>query len=107
MAPMNDKSPSLLWLFLVLVLLAVFGFVGARYLLDTHKASTMEQLGVVWPDIAAMPEQERAFLVELAHTCQVTTRAPKRADVVDCLRSVPMDAGASQRLERLLQGAPR
>jgi hypothetical protein len=107
MAPMNNKSPSLLWLFLILVLLAVFGFVGARYMLNAHKESTMEQLGVVWPNIATMPEQERAFLVELAHTCQLTTRQPVRAEVVDCLRSVPMNAGATQRLDRLLQQAPR
>jgi len=101
MAPMN-KPPSLFSLFLVLVLLAVFGFVGARYMLKTHSQSTLDQLGLVWPHIATMPEQERAFLVELAHTCNITTREPVRAEVVDCLRSVRMDANASARLDRLL-----
>jgi len=107
MAPMNNKSPSLLWLFVILVLLAVFGFVGARFMLNAHKQSTMEQLGLVWPKLAAMPEPERAFLVELAHTCQVTEREPVRAEVVDCLRSVPMNAAATERLDRLLRQAPR
>ncbi|MCC2957843.1 hypothetical protein LK542_19670 [Massilia sp. IC2-477] len=102
-----NKPPSLLWLFLVLALLAVFGFVGARYMLKAHSQSTLDQLAVVWPNIATMPEQERGFLVELAHTCNLTTREPVRAEVVDCLRSVRMDANASARLDRLLgQTAP-
>lgn len=101
-----NKPPSLVSLFLILVLLAVFGFVGARYMLKSHSRSTLDQLGLVWPNIATMPEPERAFLVELAHTCNLTTREPVRAEVVDCLRSVPMDANASARLDRLLgQGA--
>ncbi|MCC2974104.1 hypothetical protein [Massilia sp. IC2-476] len=102
-----NKPPSLLWLFLVLALLAVFGFVGARYMLKAHSQSTLDQLAVVWPNIATMPEQERAFLVELAHTCNLTTREHVAAEVVDCLRSVRMDANASARLDRLLgQTAP-
>lgn len=97
-----NKSPSLIWLILVLVLLAVFGVVGARYMLEAHAQSTDEQLAVVWPRIGAMPQGERAFLVELAHTCQLTTRPAVRTEVVDCLRSVPMNADARARLERLL-----
>ena len=102
-----NKPPSLLWLFLVLALLAVFGFVGARYMLKAHSQSTMDQLAVVWPNITTMPEQERGFLVELAHTCNLTTREPVRAEVVDCLRSVRMDANASARLDRLLEQGRR
>jgi hypothetical protein len=66
----------------------------------------MDQLALVWPGIATMPEQERAFLVELAHTCNLTTREPVRAEVVDCLRSVQVNQDAAARLDRLLQ-APR
>jgi hypothetical protein len=76
-------------------------------MLKAHSASTMDQLVLVWPNIATMPEQERAFLVELAHTCQLTTREPVRAEVVDCLRSVKVNQDAAARLDRLLQQAPR
>ena len=102
-----NKPPSYLSLIGILVLLAVFGFFGARYMLKAHSASTMDQLVLVWPNIASMPEQERAFLVELAHTCKLTTRAPQRAEVVDCLRSVEVNGEAAARLERLLGQAPR
>ncbi len=102
-----NKAPSPLWLILILALLAVFGFIGARTMLSAHSQSTQDQLGLVWPKFATMPEQERGFLVELAHTCNLTTREPVRAEVVDCLRSVPMNADASARLDRLLQQAPR
>ena len=101
-----NKPPSLLSLFLVLAALAVFGFIGARYMLSSHTESTKEQLGLVWPGIASMPEQDRNFLVELAHTCNMTMRAPVRAEVIDCLRSVRMNEEASARLERLLGQAP-
>lgn len=102
-----NKPPSYLSLIGILVLLAVFGFFGARTMLKAHSASTMEQLALVWPGIASMPEQERAFLVELAHTCNLTTREPVRAEVVDCLRSVKVNQDAAARLDRLLQQAPR
>jgi len=102
-----NKPPSLLSLLLVLAALAVFGFIGAKYMLGSHKANTNQQLGIVWPGISTMPEQERNFLVELAHTCNLTTRQPVRAEVIDCLRSVPMDAAAKARLERLVGQAPR
>ena len=102
-----NKAPSYLSLVGVLVLLGVFGFFGARYLLNAHSASTTERLALVWPGIAAMPEQERAFLVELALTCNVSTREPVRAEVLDCLRSVKMNAAATERLERLVKQAPQ
>ena len=101
-----NKAPSLLSLILVLVALAVFGVVGAKFMLNRHTTTTMSQLGTVWPNVETMPEGERAFLVELAHTCNVTMREPVRADVVDCLRSVKMNAAASERLDRLLSQAP-
>ena len=96
------KPPSLLSLLAVLVALAIFGFFGARYMLKSHSASTLDQLRLVRPDIATMPEQDRAFLVELAHTCNMTMREPVRAEVIDCLRSVKMDAAATERLNRLI-----
>ena len=101
-----NKPPSLLSLFLVLAALAVFGFFGAKYMLGSHKEDTNQQLGIVWPGIATMPEPDRAFLVELAHTCNLTMRQPVRAEVIDCLRSVKMTAEATARLERLIGQAP-
>lgn len=97
-----NKPPSLLSLFLIIAALVVFGIIGARYLLSSHTEATDRQLGLVWPDLAAMPEAERAFLVELAHTCSVTERQPVRAEVIDCLRSVPMTREARARLDRLV-----
>ncbi len=105
MAPMN-KPPSLLSLLGILVLLAVFGVFGAKYMLNATSQSTLEQLGVVWPGVAAMAEPDRAFLVELALTCNLATRQKVRTEVVACLRSVEMDAAAKARLERLLGEAP-
>lgn len=102
-----NKPPSLLSLIIALAALAIFGFVGARYMLSSHTQTTMDQLRLVWPGIASMPEQERNFLVELAHTCSVTVRQPARSEVLDCLRSVPMNADASARLERLVGQAPQ
>lgn len=101
-----NKPPSLLSLLLVLAALAVFGFIGARFMLSSHTESTNRQLGIVWPGIATMPEADRAFLVELAHTCNLTIREPVRAEVIDCLRSVEMNADASARLDRLIGQAP-
>ena len=105
--PAMNKPPSLLSLFLALAALAVFGFLGASYMLSSHKDSTSQQLGLVWPGIAAMPEGDRNFLVELAHTCNLTVREPVRAEVVDCLRSVPMTQQAKGRLEGLIKQAPQ
>jgi len=99
------KPPSLLSLLLVLVLLAVFGVLGAKFMLGRHAASTTSQLAIVWPNIETLPAGERDFLVELAHTCNVTMREPVRAEVVDCLRSVQMTAAATARLEGLLKAA--
>ena len=45
-----NKAPSLLSLILVLVALAVFGVVGAKFMLNRHTTTTMSQLGTVWPD---------------------------------------------------------
>lgn len=101
-----NKPPSLLSLFAALAALAIFGFFGARYMLSSHSASTQEQLRLVWPGIAALPEPERAFLTELALTCNVVKREPVRAEVIDCLRSVPMNQAATGRLEGLLKQAP-
>ncbi|RZA36232.1 MAG: hypothetical protein EOP92_06390 [Lysobacteraceae bacterium] len=102
-----NKPPSLLTLFLALAALTVFGIVGARYLLGSHVESTDRQLGIVWPGIASMPAADRDFLVELAHTCNLVTRQPVRAEVLDCLRSVKMTTDASARLERLVNQAPQ
>lgn len=102
-----NKPPSLLTLFLALAALTVFGIVGARYMLSSHVETTDRQLGIVWPGIAAMPAGDRDFLVELAHTCNLTTREPVRAEVLDCLRSVKMTTDASARLERLVSQAPQ
>ncbi len=105
MRAIMSKPPSLLSLLLVLVLLAVFGVLGAKFMLGRHAASTTSQLALVWSNIDTLPAGERAFLVELAHTCNVTMREPQRAEVVGCLRSVQMNAAASARLEGLLKGA--
>lgn len=101
-----NKSPSLLSLFLIIAALVVFGIVGARFLLSSHTEATDRQLALVWPDLAALPEADRAFIVELAHTCTVTERPQLRAQVVDCLRSVPMTGDARARLDRLVSQAP-
>ena len=104
-----NKPPSILSLIAVLVALAIFGFFGAKYMLDKHSASTTDLLAIVWPGIAGMPAQERAVLVELALTCNVAARQPVRAEIIDCLHSTTaqMQPGATERLDQLIrQAAP-
>ncbi len=103
-----NKPPSLLSLGAALVALAIFGFFGAKYMLGKHSASTNDQLALVWPDIATMPAPERAFLVELALTCNVVGRQPVRAEVIDCLHATTakMQPGATERLDQLIRQAP-
>lgn len=104
-----NKPPSILSLIVFLVVLALFGVVGAKYMLSSHSESTTQQLGIVWPGIASMPEPDRAFLTELALTCNVAARPAERAQVVDCLRSATatLPPGSAERLERLLGQAPQ
>jgi hypothetical protein len=102
------KPPSILTLIVFLAVLAIFGVVGAKYMLGSHSESTFTRLGIVWPGIETMPEQERAFLFELALTCNVVDRQPVRADVVACLRTAAagMQPPATDRLDRLVAQAP-
>lgn len=108
MSQSNAKSPSLLFFIVPVVVLTVFGFFGARYMLNAHSETTLERLAVVWPGIATMPEPERALLVELALTCNVVERQPVRAEVLACLRSAAgkMTPAPTARLERLVGQAP-
>lgn len=102
------KSPSLLLLIVPIVLLSVFGFFGAKYMLNAHSETTLERLAIVWPGVAGMPEAERGLLVELALTCNVAERQPVRAEVIDCLRSAAakLQPAPTDRLEALLARAP-
>lgn len=104
-----SKSPSLLFLIVPLVVLSVLGFFGARYMLGEHLDTTLDRLAVVWPGVAGMPGPERAFLVELALTCNVVERQPVRADVIDCLRPAAgkLQPAPTERLEGLIAGAPQ
>lgn len=106
---MSKQPPSLLLLVVILVVLALFGAVGAKFMLNRHSASTMSQLAVVWPDIETMPQDDRDLLVELALTCNVVEREPVRAAVVDCLRSsaATIRPSPGERLERLIGQAPQ
>ena len=106
---MSKQQPSILLLVVILVVLALFGAVGAKFMLNRHSASTMSHLAVVWPGIETMPEDDRALLVELALTCNVVDREPVRAEVVDCLRSsaATIRPSPSERLERLIVQAPQ
>jgi predicted permease len=103
-----SKSPSLLSLFAIVAALMAFGFVGARYMVGAHSEKTLAQLSIVWPNIEAMPDNERNFLVELALTCNVTQRQAVRAEVLDCLRSTAPTLGpkAVERLDHLVVQAP-
>lgn len=106
---MSKQPPSLLLLIVILVVLALFGAVGAKFMLNRHSASTMSQLAVVWPGIETMPQDDRNLLVELALTCNVVEREPVRAEVIDCLRSsaATIRPSPGERLERLIAGAPQ
>ena len=106
---MSKQQPSLLLLIVILVVLALFGAVGAKFMLNRHSASTMSQLAVVWPGIETMPQDDRNLLVELALTCNVVEREPVRAEVLDCLRSsaATIRPSPSERLERLIAQAPQ
>jgi len=104
MSKPTSQSPSLLFLIVPIAALAIFGFFGARYMLNSHVETTMERLAVVWPGVAGMPEPDRAFLVELALTCNVVERKAVRAEVIDCLRSAAgkLHPAPTERLESLV-----
>lgn len=101
------KSPSLLFLVVPIAALAIFGFFGARYMVGNHADTTLERLAIVWPGVADMPE--RAFLFELALTCNVVERQPVRAEVIDCLRSAAgkLQPAPTKRLDELIAKAPQ
>lgn len=95
---------SALQITVIVLALAVFGVVGAKYAGKRAEEATQERMQTVWPDFAAMAEPERTFLIHLSLNCQLVRRPPERPEVVDCLRSGARQAGAeaSARLERLL-----
>lgn len=104
-----SKQPSLLSLILILVVLALFGVVGAKFMLNRHSDLTMQQLAIVWPGIETMPQEDRSLLVELALTCNVVDREPVRAEVIACLRSAvaSVNPPPGARLEALIGKAPQ
>lgn len=106
---MSSKPPSLLSLILILVVLGLFGAVGAKFMLNRHSASTMSQLALVWPGIESMPQDERGLLFELALTCNVVDRQPVRAEVIACLREAAsaLTPPPTAQLERLIGQAPQ
>lgn len=106
---MSTKPPSLLSLILILVVLGLFGAVGAKFMLNRHSDSTMGQLALVWPGIGSMPQEERGLLFELALTCNVVDRKPERAEVIACLRdaAATLNPPPTAQLERLISQAPQ
>ena len=92
----------------IVIALAVFGVVGAKFAGKRAEAATFERMESVWPDFSAMPETDRTFLIELSLNCQLIRRPALRPEVVDCLRKGAAQAGgeAPQRLERLLPSGP-
>ncbi|MBQ5940130.1 hypothetical protein [Massilia sp. AB1] len=101
---MRIFKSSALQIAAIVLALAVFGVVGAKFAGSRAEQATLARMETVWPDFAAMPEPERMFLIQLSLNCQVVRRPAERAEVVECLRSGARQAGADApaRLERLL-----
>lgn len=95
---------SALQIVVIVLALAVFGVVGAKFAGKRAEQATFERMETIWPDFSAMPETERTFLIQLSLNCQLVRRPALRSEAVDCLRKGARQAGgdAPQRLERLL-----
>lgn len=92
----------------IVIALAVFGVVGAKFAGKRAEQATFERMETVWPDFSAMPETDRRFLIHLSLNCQLVRRPAARPEAVDCLRTGAKQAGgeAPARFEHLLRAAP-
>lgn len=88
----------------IVLVLAVFGVVGAKFAGKRAEQATFERIATVWPGFAAMPEAQRMFLIEVSLVCNLVRRPVVRTEVVDCMRAGAKQLGrdAPARLERLL-----
>ncbi len=99
-----------------LAILAVSVLVGmaavwvGRYLGESSAREAQQRLSLLWPELMAMPQEDRALLALLALECRLTVQPEGRASTVACLRSVTsadrmkkVTADPAHHLERLLQ----
>lgn len=81
-----------------------------RYLGESSAREAQQRLFLLWPELMAMPQEDRALLALLAVECRLTVQPEGRASTVACLRSVTgadrlkqVTADPANHLERLLQ----
>jgi len=76
--------------------------------------ATIKRLSVLWPDVMAMPQQDRALLARLSIKCDLLGQPEDQSSTIRCLRQAAATEAADKtfeipaaQLERLLNQAQR
>jgi hypothetical protein len=86
-----------------LAILAVSVLVGmaavwvGRYLGESSAREAQQRLSLLWPELMAMPQEDRALLALLALECRLAVQPEGRVATIACLRSVT----ASHRMKKV------
>lgn len=81
-----------------------------RYLGESSAKDAQQRLSLLWPELMAMPQEDRALLALLAVECRLNVQPMGRESTIACLRSVTgadrmkqVTADPASHLERLLR----
>lgn len=69
--------------FLVMGAAAIFG----RWAGESVADEVSGRLSLLWPDVMAMPQQDRTLLALLAYECRLPDQPKGRSSTIACLRS--------------------
>lgn len=85
----NIMRRHLTFALLVFVFVALFGMLVWHFGAASGRAdatAVKERLNLIFPDVMAMPELDRAFLASLSMHCRLSQRRPDREETIRCLR---------------------
>jgi hypothetical protein len=57
---------------------------------------TKEDLGLIWADVMALPQDDRTLLVRLSIKCDLARHNKSRESIVACLRAAAVSADAEE-----------
>lgn len=78
-------------LMIALGVIILVGSMLARDLGKAHAEASLQRLELVWPDVMAMPERDRALLASLGFTCSLNKVELDREKIIQCLQSALVD----------------